>query len=220
MIIYGFSSSVKAGGDMAEPCSECSKPTLVSVKAFRYFHLFYLPVLPLGSKKGTNCTHCLKTDWGKEVSAAEKADPAFEESPASRPRWHMIGPALLSMLIAFVFFSGDSDREIRSKQAAAQPTVGDVWIVDISDVIPDLEAELNYAVARVDTVSPDGDVFLGFSDWQYDGWLTAYRKAKDAVEEADPEYFTETGLWFSIEDLVKFEGTGDVTWAASASDVS
>jgi len=215
MIIFGLSASEREGRALYTSCAHCSERKLVSRRRFRFFHLFFLPVLPLGAKSGVFCNHCRQLSWGKNVDAAARSDPGFVDGAASRPRWHFIGPAIAGLILVLTLFSGESERDIRSAAAAATPSIGDVWVVNIHRVIPELVVDLRYATARVDALE-DGDIFLAFSDWQYDSWLTAYRKAKSAAEEQDPHYFTSTGIWLDPEVLAEHEKTGALTLAYSA----
>lgn len=208
MILFGFSSTPRNGDALHSPCAHCGETAQVSMRKFRYFHLSFLPVLPLGSTKGVTCGHCQKTTWGREAADIIENGAQYDDELPARPFWHFIGPAAAACLALFIAFSGPSDRSIRSAEAAASPAIGDVWIVRMEDVLPDIEIDLTYGVGRVDEITGD-QVFLGFSDWQYDGFLQALVASKKAVEEGDQEYFTEVGVWFDRDDIVGFEDAHD-----------
>ncbi|GJL95355.1 MAG: hypothetical protein DHS20C05_17600 [Hyphococcus sp.] len=218
MIVFGFSESPREDGPLNGACSHCNEQSVVAMKSYRYFHLFFLPVIPLGAKKGTTCTHCKQTQWGNEARDALNFGEAISDPMARRPFWHFIGPAFVFALIAFVSLEGDTDREIRSAAAAASPMVGDVWIVNMPEVAPDAETEYKFAVARIDKVEGD-NIFLGFSDWQYEGWFGALMEAKKATRNKQSDYFTTTGLWFNRSEVETFEQARSLIWAFAENEV-
>ncbi len=218
MIIFGFSSSPREGDALSSPCSHCQQSAQVALRSFNYFHLFFLPVIPLGSKQGVSCTHCQKTLWGRDARAIIEAGAADDSDLPGRPFWHFVGPVAAAALIALVLLSGPSDRSIRAAEAAAAPSVGDVWIVNMEGAIPDIEIELTYGVGRVDEITEDG-VYLGFSDWQYDSFLQALTASRKAAAGRDDEYFTTAGVWFSRDEIITFENAHDFIWAFSAEEL-
>lgn len=205
MIIFGTSSTSRTGGALAQPCPHCGETEQVAIRRFRYFHLFFVPTLPVWSDKGAACNHCQLTRWGKDASDALNAEDG--QSP-SRPVWHYAGLAVLAALFTFITVFDHGDAHVRAADAAAAPHVGDVWVVKLEDVF-DETFDYDYGVAQVTEVDED-EVFLTFSDWQYESVLDASSEGRRAAREDDAAYFTKVGVWFDRDEFVELEEVNDI----------
>ena len=58
-ILFGFSSKPKVEGVIKNKCPSCQKKSLIRiVKVTEWFTLFFIPVIPLGSKVFLECLQC------------------------------------------------------------------------------------------------------------------------------------------------------------------
>ncbi|GAA5939025.1 hypothetical protein JCM3775_002652 [Rhodotorula graminis] len=73
-IVFGVNTKLKQEGDEVRPCQNCHNRSCVKVKRSKRFELFWVPLIPLGSKHVWMCHIC-------KVSYA--ADPAEKDAPAS-----------------------------------------------------------------------------------------------------------------------------------------
>lgn len=57
--LFGTRSKAKALGQIERPCSKCGRPTVQTVVELRrWFTLFFVPVIPLGSSQVVRCNLC------------------------------------------------------------------------------------------------------------------------------------------------------------------
>jgi hypothetical protein len=68
MIIYGTRGKVIPGGRRQDiVCASCGQADLATYGILRYFHIFWIPVLPTKKQPVAECLHCKKTLAGKEI---------------------------------------------------------------------------------------------------------------------------------------------------------
>ncbi len=57
--LFGFRRKAKAVGQMDRQCSKCSRSTIhTAIESKRWFTLFFIPVIPLGSDLAVRCNVC------------------------------------------------------------------------------------------------------------------------------------------------------------------
>ncbi|MEM1432709.1 MAG: hypothetical protein AAGG11_01495 [Pseudomonadota bacterium] len=178
----------------------------MSSRRFRYFHLFWLPVSPLGSATSVTCRHCkLQLDTDElDSPAARRADQGCAE--LSRPRWHFIGTMLVVGLIAMNLYD-EAILDAKAAEAAADPRVGDVWIVDVKDSWGDEDYTYRYSAGRISDVS-EGAVELTMSEWSYLVSSGAREDALEALKEQQDDYFVHQ-VSLSVPQLVALQETDD-----------
>jgi len=89
-------------------CPNCqSIGTLNAFTFSKYFHIFFIPFMPIGTKTVAECSHCLKTYDGEK--SGEKIKTAIENhskiSGKKRPIWHGCGCLVILLLIVIFFIS-------------------------------------------------------------------------------------------------------------------
>ena len=90
MIIFGFRSFVKTLAMLTMVCHRCSNPAAHRlVQRSRWFTLFFIPLIPVGSSRFSTCTFCgatykvSKEDAQRMVAGATAgAPPAAPATPA------------------------------------------------------------------------------------------------------------------------------------------
>ena len=56
---FGWRTKSKVLGQFENPCQKCSRPTVhAAIEAKKWFTLFFIPVIPLGSKFVLRCGVC------------------------------------------------------------------------------------------------------------------------------------------------------------------
>ena len=64
---FGWRSKAKALGQLENPCQKCSRSTVhAAIESKKWFTLFFIPVIPLGSKFVLRCGVCGLTTAGTE----------------------------------------------------------------------------------------------------------------------------------------------------------
>ena len=57
--LLGTRTKAKAIGQLGRPCAKCGKHTMqTAVESKRWFTLFFIPVIPLGSSQVVRCNLC------------------------------------------------------------------------------------------------------------------------------------------------------------------
>ena len=102
MIIFGLRASnigsVKVDGSS---CSYCENSGTQNITQFgKYFHIFWIPVFPIGKSTFSECVHCKRTIRKKEFSSELKRMYDHSKSEIKRPVWHWTGLILFGLLIA------------------------------------------------------------------------------------------------------------------------
>lgn len=208
MIIFGISSSERAGTALTDRCPHCGERNLVGSRRFRYFHLFWLPVIPLGSAVAVTCEHCQLAMEKADLEPAQKDRAVQGCRDLKRPRWHFIGTLVVAGLIGMNMHD-DARLEEKALAAAAEPHVGDVWIIDVRDAWGIEDDVFRYGVGRVSEVNGD-EVGLSMSDWSYLVSSGARKDALEAISEQDKEYFgDDVTVSISATELVAFQATDD-----------
>ncbi len=63
--LFGMRTKAKSIGQVERPCSKCARPTMHNaVESQRWFTLFFIPVIPLGSNYVVRCGVCGLTTKG------------------------------------------------------------------------------------------------------------------------------------------------------------
>jgi hypothetical protein len=97
MIIFGFRS--KPLGAVAEridaTCDHCGHSRLAALVFQRYFHVYWIPVLPTGKSVFFECAHCKRVieDGAREPTLARAAEKA--RGAAATPFLMYTGAAVL-----------------------------------------------------------------------------------------------------------------------------
>ncbi len=208
MIIFGISSSERPGPAQTDLCPHCGQRSLVAHRRFRFFHLFWLPVVPLGSSVSVTCEHCHLTMDRTAMSARQRDRAVQGCRDLKRPRWHFIGTLLVAGIIGMNIHD-DAQLEEKALAAAAEPQVGDIWIIDVRDVWGIEDDVFRYGVGRVSEVHGD-EVGLSMSDWSYLVSSGAREGALESISEQGEDYFGED-VTISIDaaQMVAYQATDD-----------
>lgn len=93
MIIFGSRGSKIADLTInGTTCSHCGQQDTQKVSVFgRYFHIFWIPILPIGKKVFSECTHCKKTIEENDFSPELKQQYQALAAQVKRPIWHSLG---------------------------------------------------------------------------------------------------------------------------------
>ncbi len=105
MIIFGLRAS-NIGSltvDNAK-CEYCENDGTQNITEFgRYFHIFWIPIFPLGRKTFGECCHCKRTIKKKEFNSELKRLYVENKSTIRRPIWHWLGTILIGLFIVLIF---------------------------------------------------------------------------------------------------------------------
>ena len=86
-------------------CPYCSTKDSFTVSTYgKYFHFFWIPIIPLYKTNVAECSHCLKSyaavEFTPEMQRSLKEENKI--NPAKRPIWHGCGCIILVLLFTIV----------------------------------------------------------------------------------------------------------------------
>lgn len=150
MIFYGTkSTAIKNGVIRNVSCPHCQTNTVMNYTVYgRYAHIYWIPFFPIGKQQILECNHCKSTYELKNLPEAikQKFHKEQEQNPVKTPITHFTFLIIISLGIAFAFFSSlksNSD----SKEFSENPKVGDVFFETTSTG--------KYSTSRVTKVTKD-----------------------------------------------------------------
>lgn len=57
--LFGWRTKAKSLGQVERPCSKCARPTMhAAIESKKWFTLFFIPVIPLGTNYINRCGVC------------------------------------------------------------------------------------------------------------------------------------------------------------------
>lgn len=208
MLIFG--SRTKAVWSGTEPtdvsCDACGRLTLRPHVFQRYAHLFWIPMFPTGKKVFFECTHCKRTLAPKEGPTTLEPFARAAKAAAKTPIYLFVGLAALAVLVGFAAVQARTESR-HTKEWAAAPAVGDLYVLDVAKVIPEMKEEsFNFVIARVNKVSAD-TVDVQFGTYGYLVFGGAER-AIDKGEIGKKDYFTADNVALDRAKLVTWQADG------------
>lgn len=107
LLFFGSrSSKIKERKLRRTTCPYCQTPDSFTVSTYsKYFHFFWIPIIPLFKTNLAECSHCKKTYAEQEFSPEMKAalQRENETNPAKRPIWQACGCLLLVGVFSLLF---------------------------------------------------------------------------------------------------------------------
>ncbi|MBL4670246.1 MAG: zinc-ribbon domain-containing protein [Flavobacteriales bacterium] len=131
MVIIGYRSTLIGETTLSfTTCEECGTKNSYTVFTYgRYFHVFWIPLFPIGKTYLAECSHCKKA-YSKERLFTKEVREAFHtervRTPVKRPFWHSIGSLMilgiigLSIITALIAIATD-DGSAEKKRLAEEP---------------------------------------------------------------------------------------------------
>lgn len=125
MVIIGYRSTLIGQAELNfTTCENCGTKNSYTVYVYgRYFHVFWIPILPIGKTYFAQCSNCEKA-YSKEHLFPKEIREAFHtakvRTPIKRPFWHGLGCmvilgvvllAIISIVITVASVDGPSDEK-------------------------------------------------------------------------------------------------------------
>ena len=100
MIIFGLRASNIGSLEVdGSTCSYCENAGTQNITQFgRYFHIFWIPVFPIGKSTFSECHHCKRTLRKREFTSDLKSVYEQNKSEIKRPIWHWSGLIIFGLL--------------------------------------------------------------------------------------------------------------------------
>ncbi len=151
MIIYGVRNKSVLREDIIDNCENCGNNGFMEMHIFQsYFHVFWIPFVPVNKFGVTQCNHCKQVLKNKEMPQKLKATYNGYKPNAKTPWWMFIGLAGLILLIFSVGTSIANDNK-KSKEYLQKPAVGDIYHIKTESN--------NYTLYRIAGIEKDSIFF-------------------------------------------------------------
>ena len=129
MIIFGTRTKylpVKSGM-LQTNCDHCgTAQSLDAVKRINYFHIFWIPIFPYRSQLITECGHCKKVNYQREIPPQVLTDIRNSGAVPKTPLGYFTGLILVGLFIGLIMVIGISS-SIKTNEYLENPKVGDVY---------------------------------------------------------------------------------------------
>jgi hypothetical protein len=201
VIIFGSKSKVVQGQYVE------GDPQFGTFGLMKYFHIFWIPVIPVSRKAGMECTHCKKTLVGKELPP----DLSSKIKKTVFTKKNMV--PMFAGLIIFVALGIAVDintklEDSNSDNYVESPAVGDLYVVNFDKIFEQPGSDYKYGVMRVKQTFEDG-VELDISKNGYtrsSGTDKAIRKG----ETSTPDFFESEPIFVENGQLKTFRESGAI----------
>ncbi len=157
MLVWGSGGGyAPIGAAGTGQCANCN-----AVRAFhyginyRYAHIWYVLKWVTSRTYVRLCSVC---DKGTDVPKAEALAGGVKPRLPGLPRWAWGVVAALIVVIAVAGYQGFEETRQHVAQAVAQPKVGDVFLLDLSEVSSDYSGRHSYGLMKVTAVAADRSV--------------------------------------------------------------
>lgn len=195
MFFYGVKSkSIRKGTLTNIHCDYCDEESEMEYDfKQKYFHLYFIPLIPLKKKTEVCCTNCWHVYETKEFSndVHKKLNRVKDKYPIRTPLWAFSGIIILTLFFAWAFWqSGRHDKV--EVDYIKNPKRGDVYVLDSSSVL--------YRTYRVDKVDK-ANVYYTIND------TTVSKYTKVFFIDEDKYYTNKKGVLSrkKVEELYKKE---------------
>ena len=113
-------------------CDNCNQ-SLQRVHVFqKYFHIFWIPTIPIGKQTVLVCMHCKKAIHEKEMSPQQRHLSVPKRSAAGTPAYMFTGLVLIACLIGWGKYSLSQERA-NTRTLIASPAVNDLAIIKLKN---------------------------------------------------------------------------------------
>lgn len=208
MIFFGSKGKVIAGEVVqGVQCPSCQHSEHASFGIMKYFHLYWIPTFLTSKKAGVECTHCKHTLVGDELPAhlAEQIKDGVFTTGKTLPMFS--GLIIICALIMMGTYAVQQDKA-REAAYAAQPAVNDYYVVKLTDIFEEADAEYPYGLMRITDVSSTG-VEMQVANVAYNKASGVQSDIRQGKASADTLYGPET-LVIELADLQHLNDSGAV----------
>lgn len=185
MIFFGVGRKAREGKRLlGAKCPNCQQDNLFAYREFLHFHIYWIPLVPLGSNLRTFCGNCKNVQTAVEMDANTKKLTARSAEHLRRPIYHFAAPVLLVAFIANVFWQNHQDDK-RSAQILQALHKRDRVVINLmkfkgftdAQSLPLEDEKYHYAAGEVFEVNED-TITIRLGDTGYKSVGTAERKMK------------------------------------------
>lgn len=208
MIFFGTKGKAVSGQCIEGiECPSCGNNQFITFGVLRYFHLYWIPVIPTTKTVGIECTHCKKTLVGKELppELSKQIKSTLFTKKKTLPMFS--GLIIIAFLMLFGVFTIQQDN---AQEAAYinQPAVNDIYIVNFTKIFTDTDPKFKYGAMRVKYLSST-QIELQVSSMAYNKASGVLDDIRDKKSSSDSYYENEL-LYIDIDKLKEMKSTGAI----------
>jgi len=172
MIFFGTGSKTMKTVELGEAeCPSCSQPTVFMQLLHKYFHIWWIPVFPIGKVAVAGCKSC-NTAWEQQdlpLPLFESVESAKKSS--SPPKYLFAGLYIVGIIISIAMFtSWRNDRN--TGDYAGQPQVADLYVMST-----EFDEEYPHQLFQIRNIDGDSITMMIGS--------YGYRNPSDAVDAVE-----------------------------------
>ena len=205
MIFFGTKSkSIKKGMLTNIHCEYCNEESDMEYDfQQKYFHLYFIPFIPLKMKLSVCCEKCYTLFEGKHISNTIniKLNRVTERHPIQTPIWAFSGIILLTLLVCWAFWQSGRHDVLEGKYIK-NPKKGDIYWTEYQNK----KYTTIYSTLKVDKVDKQ-NVYFTYNDTS----VTKYTEVFSILE--DKRYTIRKGIYTrqKVEDLYKNDSIISIT---------
>ena len=200
MIFFGVKSkSIKKGmlnNILCDYCEEISDMEYNFLQ--KYFHLYWIPLIPLKKKTEVCCENCYHIYEDKEISKDInlKLNRVKDRYPIRTPIWAFSGIIILTLFFSWAFWQSDR-HDVIEADYIKEPKKGDVFFLDFGP---------EYTTLRIDKVDKI-NVYYTLND------TSVSKYTKVFFINNDKYYTNKKGIYTrqKIQDLYKKDSIMSIT---------
>lgn len=133
MIVFGTRAKMLAMQLINSICPSCEQSSSQAVAIFqRYFHLMWIPTIPLTKRAVVQCQHCKRVLQSGEFTPEIEGAVSGVRNKTRTPIWSVSGLAVIALIVIGFTIKGQRD-EANTKAYIAAPAAGDLAVVQTED---------------------------------------------------------------------------------------
>lgn len=178
-------------------CPTCNANSLSNVGILKHFHIYGLPILPVG---GTSMIACGSCNYSQPFNAAPEsvraqASGAVNFKTMMLSSWGLL--IVIAVIIGAFVLTQHDNRENRAYVAA--PQAGDVYIIRMSEVFPGIgDSAFPYGILQVTGVSGD-TVNVKMANAGYGNLKSVNKSLRQ--DGAQANFYSGDALSLAVSDL-------------------
>lgn len=192
MFIYGSRPTLIGAEPITNTCEHCNTSGSMTMNIQqRYFHIFWIPIIPFNKIGYTQCSHCKKVIESDEMSPELKEVFKSIKKTKRIPIWTFFGIFAVISLISYSFIIREIEHN-KDKVFIDSPKIGDIYEYKVNTS--------DYTLLKVIKVD-DNDIFVS----QNTQVVTKFRELRKLEESATGSYESNTRSISRSELLNMFE---------------
>jgi hypothetical protein len=130
MIIFGARTKFLTATSSGQTCGHCNTGKLNLVYTVRYFHIFWIPMFPLGKEAMTQCPHCKQILRSNELAPESRNYLNAQKNAVKTPAKYFTGLIIIGLFILFIVAVNVFNKTGRYVD---KPEVGDIYQIKSPD---------------------------------------------------------------------------------------